>query len=69
MEAPRTHLNFLPAHHTDFIFAVIGEELGFVGAMLLLGLFGVIIWRGVSVSPGSPGIFYGSLVASGVAEC
>jgi len=40
-------LFYLPEPHTDFIFAVIGEELGFIGAVLVLGLFGVILWRGL----------------------
>lgn len=39
-------LFFLPAAHTDFIFAVISEELGFIGALVLLGLFLVFLWRG-----------------------
>ena len=51
MQGTQTHLNFLPAHHTDFIFAVIGEELGFLGALLLLGLFAVIIWRALPHRP------------------
>lgn len=66
MDGTQTHLNFLPAHHTDFIFAVIGEELGFMGALLLLGLFAVIIWRAFRIARLSRNI-YGSLVASGVA--
>ncbi len=66
MDGTQTHLNFLPAHHTDFIFAVIGEELGFLGALLLLGLFGIIIWRAFRIARLSRHI-YGSLVASGVA--
>ena len=42
-------LFFLPEPHTDFIFALIGEELGLVGAMGTLLLFGVILWRGLRV--------------------
>lgn len=66
LSGSQTHLNFLPAHHTDFIFAVIGEELGFLGAMLLLGLFAVIIWRGYRIARMSRHL-YGSLLAAGVA--
>jgi len=40
-------LFYLPEPHTDFIFAVISEELGFIGALFVLGLFGVILWRGL----------------------
>ncbi|WKZ56873.1 MAG: putative lipid II flippase FtsW [Bdellovibrionota bacterium] len=43
-------LFFLPAAHTDFIFAVIAEELGFIGAMVVIALFLVILWRGVVLS-------------------
>ncbi len=66
MEGTQTHLNFLPAHHTDFIFAVIGEELGFMGAVLLLGLFAVVMWRAFRIARLSRQV-YGSLIAAGVA--
>jgi rod shape determining protein RodA len=66
LEGTQTHLNFLPAHHTDFIFAVIGEELGFMGALLLLGLFAVIIWRALRIARLSEEMF-GRLIAAGVA--
>jgi cell division protein FtsW len=39
-------LFFLPEPHNDFIFAIVGEELGYVGALLVLGLFLVVLWRG-----------------------
>ncbi len=42
---PQSHLNFLPVQHTDFVFAVLAEELGFVGAIILLGIFGTLLWR------------------------
>ncbi len=66
LEGTQTHLNFLPAHHTDFIFAVIGEELGFMGAALLIGLFAVIIWRALRIARLSEDM-YGRLIAAGVA--
>lgn len=43
----QSQLNFLPSQHTDFIFAVLAEKLGFVGSLLLIALFGILIWRGV----------------------
>jgi rod shape determining protein RodA len=45
MQGPQSQLRFLRVRHTDFIFAVIAEELGFVGAMLVLGLMGIVIFR------------------------
>jgi cell division protein FtsW len=45
----RQKLFYLPEPHTDFIFAVVGEELGFVGATVFVGLFAVLIWRGVRI--------------------
>ena len=41
----QTNLNYIPEHHTDFIFSVIGEELGFLGALVVILVLGVIIWR------------------------
>jgi rod shape determining protein RodA len=66
LNGTQTHLNFLPAHHTDFIFAVIGEELGFLGAVLLIALFAVIIWRALRIARLSEDMF-GRLMATGVA--
>ncbi len=43
-------LQFVPEHHTDFIFSVVGEELGFVGAVLLLGLFALWLSRGLRIA-------------------
>ena len=41
----QSHLRFLPERHTDFIFASLAEELGFIGSFLLLGLFFLLLWR------------------------
>ena len=49
-----SQLNYLPEPHTDFIFAVIGEELGFVGSMSVLGLFVLLIGRGFWIARGAP---------------
>lgn len=65
LHGTQTHLNFLPEHHTDFIFAVFGEEMGFIGSVLLLGLFAVIIWRAFRIARLSQDKF-GSLIAAGV---
>jgi cell division protein FtsW len=46
----RQKLLFLPERHSDFIYAVIGEELGLIGALVVLLLFLVILWRGVSIA-------------------
>lgn len=62
----QTMLNFLPAHHTDFIFAVIGEELGFVGAAVLLGLYLIVLWRILRIASISKSL-YGTLIAVGIA--
>ena len=44
-QGTQTNLSFVPEQHTDFIFTAVGEELGFVGGVSLLGLFGVMLWR------------------------
>src|SRR5262249_16455393 len=57
---------FVPESHTDFIFAAVGEQYGFVGAALVLSLFGLLIWRALRILVMSKDL-YGSLVAGGVA--
>lgn len=56
---------YLPAEHTDFIFAILGEELGFVGGVFVIGLFLILAWRGFNVAMSAPDSF-SSLVATGV---
>jgi len=58
-------LFYLPEPHTDFIFSVIGEELGLLGVLIILGLYTVILWRGISIARNSTDTF-GSLVAIGL---
>jgi len=64
-EATQTKLNFLPEHHTDFIFAVVGEVFGFVGAALVLSLYALLIWRALRVVTLAKNLF-GALLAAGV---
>ena len=49
MGESKQKLFYLPEAHTDFIFAIIGEELGFLGAALVVGLFAVLVWRGLRI--------------------
>ncbi|MBU2603569.1 MAG: rod shape-determining protein RodA [Actinobacteria bacterium] len=65
MDGTQTNLNFLPAHHTDFIFSVIGEEFGFLGSAILLLLFLVVLWRAFRIASASKTL-HGTLIASGV---
>jgi cell division protein FtsW len=58
-------LFYLPEAHTDFIYAVICEELGFIGAILVIALFGVYAWRGLRASFSAPDGF-GRLLALGI---
>ncbi len=46
----RQKLFFLPEPHTDFIFSIIGEELGFIGAFALIALFAFLVWRGFRIT-------------------
>jgi len=61
----QTQLGFVPEHATDFIFAVIGEELGFLGAMLLLGLYAVLLGTGTLAVSAARDKF-GVLIAAGI---
>jgi rod shape determining protein RodA len=62
----QSRLGFLPSRHTDFIFSVIGEELGFIRALGVLILYFLIVWRGYDIAVTSRDR-YGSLVAAGFA--
>jgi rod shape determining protein RodA len=61
-----TSLDFVPEQHTDFIFTAVAEQLGFVGAGILLGLFALLIWRAIRIATLSRDMF-GTLLAGGIA--
>ena len=61
----QTNLDFVPEVQTDFIFTAVGEELGFVGSAVLLGLFAIFLWRGLRIAMLSKDLF-GTLLAAGV---
>jgi rod shape determining protein RodA len=64
-EGSQTQLNFLRTGSTDYIFSVLGEELGFVGAVLLLALFAALLFRGIRAARITTDPF-GRLVATGI---
>jgi rod shape determining protein RodA len=61
--ATQTNLNFLPEHATDFVFASISEQRGFVGVSILLLLYLLVVWRGLKVIAGARDAF--SAIAAG----
>lgn len=65
LSGTQSQLNFIPERHTDFIFAVIGEEWGFAGSLLLVSLFFLIIYRGIIIIEQTSDIF-GKLMATGI---
>ena len=58
---------YLPEAHNDFIYAIIGEEMGLVGTLVVLGLFAVVIWAGFSIARNAPDLT-GTLVSAGCAS-
>ncbi len=65
-KATQTRLDFVPERHTDFIFAVIGERYGFMGAAFVLSLYALLFWRALKIVTLSKNS-YGTLVAGGIA--
>lgn len=55
---------FVPEQQTDFVFSVAGEELGFVGSVVIIGLLGVVLWRGLRIAAASTGA--SRLIAAGI---
>lgn len=65
MQGSQNQLNFLPEKHTDFIFTMLSEEFGFIGSMIILGLYGVLMISGMVVALRSRSTF-GAMLAAGV---
>lgn len=63
--AGKQKLHYLPEPHSDFIFAVIGEELGFIGSLAVILVFGLLLWRCLKASFGAPDRF-GQLLGIGL---
>jgi rod shape determining protein RodA len=66
LKGTQTNLDFVPEQHTDFIFTAIGEERGFVGAVITLGLFAILLWRALRIALLSKDTF-GMLLGAGFA--
>jgi len=64
-QGSQTRLNFLPEQKNDFIFSVVGEEFGFIGALVLLLLFYIFVIRGIKIAMGSKDML-GTLLATGI---
>ena len=56
---------YIPEPHTDFIFSIIGEELGLIGCTLVVALFVILVWRGIVIAIKAKDT-YGTLVATGI---
>jgi rod shape determining protein RodA len=63
--ATQTKLDFLPEHHTDFVFSVVGEMFGFAGAAFVLSLYALLIWRALRILTMSKNL-YGTLIVGGI---
>lgn len=61
----RQKFGYVPEPHTDFIFAILAEELGFIGGSFVILLFCLLLWRGIRIALGAPDL-YGSLLAVGI---
>jgi rod shape determining protein RodA len=62
----QTRSGFVPEQHTDFIFTVAGEELGLLGAGVLIALMGIVVWRAVTIAAHTDDVF-GRVAAAGIA--
>jgi len=66
LRGTQTQLQFIPEQHSDFIFSVVGEEFGLLGAMLVLSFFAILVWRMVVIAAQARD-WFGSLLANGMA--
>jgi rod shape determining protein RodA len=66
LQGTQTNLDFVPEQHTDFIFTVVGEELGFAGGAVLLALFAMLLWRALRIALSAKDPF-GTFAAAGIA--
>ncbi len=65
-DGSQTRSGFVPEQHTDFVFTVAGEELGLVGAGLLIGLLAIVLWRALRIASRTDDVF-GRMAAAGIA--
>ncbi|MPZ61417.1 MAG: rod shape-determining protein RodA [Propionibacteriales bacterium] len=65
LDGSQTQSGFVPEQHTDFVFTVAGEELGLVGATAVVGLLGLLLWRGLRIALHAPDLF-GRVAAGGI---
>ena len=65
-DGSQTKSGFVPEQHTDFIFTVVGEELGLVGSAVLIALLGVVLWRALTIAGHADDLF-GRIAAGGIA--
>ena len=56
---------YMPEPHNDFIFSIVGEELGYIGCIIIMALFVVLVWRGIKIALSAKDMF-GTLLAIGI---
>ena len=66
-DGSQTRSGFVPEQHTDFVFTVAGEELGLVGAGLLIAMLGLVVWRALVIATHTDDVF-GRVAAAGIAS-
>jgi len=67
LEGTQTNLSYVPAQTTDFVFTAVGEQLGFVGGVIVIGLYALIVWR-LMMAAAASGDRFGRLLSAGVAS-